>query len=525
MEILESGDPVLQWDRKLSELSEVAETDSLYNTPFSELIDDSALLDVLGQLMGDPFLNDKYEMMDIEENPSSPPPMIKEEHSYSLCGDSRPQSPFTHGSSDDNFSDADLTGEDWCLTGEIPAPQIKREAAIEETPGLAPSVTLTNAALPVLPVTVEMENSSLPQSAPDKAKILSPKPLLPQIKLEPHEVDQFLNLCPKEAPTSDSLQLPPTPPSSHGSDSEGGQSPSRSFPPSSPLQSQSGGKVATRNPSALSNSPLLTAPHKLQGTGPLMLTEEEKRTLIAEGYPIPTKLPLTKAEEKALKKIRRKIKNKISAQESRRKKKEYMDSLEKRVENCSSENSELRKKVEVLETTNRTLLQQLQRLQAMVAGKVSRSCKAASTQTGTCLMVIVLCFAVIFGSFTQNFDLYSSATKTVHEPSRHSAPESYAASIVRSRNLLIFEEHHTMDEIHSSAVTIDAQDAWERHTESIAQHRAAMLEALGQPREKSYAVSNDSIRDSTMRHRYSSEYGHNDTMKVIQLDRRVNATS
>ncbi|KPJ10565.1 Cyclic AMP response element-binding protein A [Papilio machaon] len=101
-------------------------------------------------------------------------------------------------------------------------------------------------------------------------------------------------------------------------------------------------------------------------TGTLVLTEEEKRTLLAEGYPVPTRLPLTKAEEKSLKKIRRKIKNKISAQESRRKKKEYMDQLERKVEILVSENSDYRKRVETLEQKNASLLSQLAALQALV---------------------------------------------------------------------------------------------------------------------------------------------------------------
>ena len=43
----------------------------------------------------------------------------------------------------------------------------------------------------------------------------------------------------------------------------------------------------------------------------IILTEEEKRTMIAEGYPVPTRLPLSKQEEKNLKKVQRKIKNKV----------------------------------------------------------------------------------------------------------------------------------------------------------------------------------------------------------------------
>uniref|UniRef100_A0A1I8NQX6 BZIP domain-containing protein n=1 Tax=Stomoxys calcitrans TaxID=35570 RepID=A0A1I8NQX6_STOCA len=113
------------------------------------------------------------------------------------------------------------------------------------------------------------------------------------------------------------------------------------------------------------HTPLISSQPK-GSTGTLLLTEEEKRTLLAEGYPIPQKLPLTKAEEKSLKKIRRKIKNKISAQESRRKKKEYMDQLERKVEILVNENSDYKKRVKSLEDSNAGLLSQLHKLQAIV---------------------------------------------------------------------------------------------------------------------------------------------------------------
>lgn len=222
------------------------------------------------------------------------------------------------------------------------------------------------------------------------------------------------------------FQLPPTPPSSHSSDSEGSLSPLYSRQPSSPpalsppscpislntstrkhgpqtrmLTSSSNCNQLTNGiiPSSSSTTQLSSSSSSYKNsactttslissqpkgaTGMLMLTEEEKRTLIAEGYPIPTRLPLTKAEEKSLKKIRRKIKNKISAQESRRKKKEYMDALEKKVENLSNENGDFKRRIENLNENNKSLQMQLLELQALLGDVAAPSpCKMSKhTQT------------------------------------------------------------------------------------------------------------------------------------------------
>lgn len=122
----------------------------------------------------------------------------------------------------------------------------------------------------------------------------------------------------------------------------------------------------------------------------LKLTEEEKDLLAREGISLPTNMPLTKEEERQLKAVRRKIRNKISAKESRKRKMGYVDGLEKRVKWCTQENEALQKKVENLEKQNMSLLSQMKRLQTLLSVKSTRTAQAS-----TCVMVLLLSFAFL----------------------------------------------------------------------------------------------------------------------------------
>jgi len=124
---------------------------------------------------------------------------------------------------------------------------------------------------------------------------------------------------------------------------------------------------------------------------PLELSEEEKRICEREGIKLPSHYPLSREEERNLKKIRRKIRNKLSAQDSRKRKKEYMDNMEDRVKACTDENEDLHKRIEQLETQNKTLAGQLKRLHQII---LSGGFTTRANQTSTAMMVLLLSTAL-----------------------------------------------------------------------------------------------------------------------------------
>ncbi|XP_042895990.1 cyclic AMP response element-binding protein A isoform X2 [Parasteatoda tepidariorum] len=349
-------------------------------------------------------------------------PHIQSEHSYSLTlNDELPQSPFGHNIKLEDY-DKDMESECFpavSISSSSGQTDFVEDIIIKQEPASPPPAETSSRSHNLSTISSLLNAPSPPLSSASSA--LHPQSLLKQptivLAARPSSLqsstsrdNQMLypkvNIKVEPAVSTSGFSLPPTPPSCNGSDSEGSLSPvhgsssshsssslgllSTSSSSSSSTQSSghTGGRKShakvvmpvTSKHSSNSQTALISSQPK-GATGVLHLTDEEKRTLLAEGYHIPQKLPLTKAEERSLKKIRRKIKNKISAQESRRKKKEYMDALEKKVEILSCENSEYKKKLDSLEGNNRSLLSQLQHLQAILSDMPSKRSRNAATQT------------------------------------------------------------------------------------------------------------------------------------------------
>uniref|UniRef100_A0A915A3B5 BZIP domain-containing protein n=1 Tax=Parascaris univalens TaxID=6257 RepID=A0A915A3B5_PARUN len=98
--------------------------------------------------------------------------------------------------------------------------------------------------------------------------------------------------------------------------------------------------------------------------GVIELTNEERSMLAVEGYDAPMRLPLSNAEQKALKAVKRKIANKESARKSRQKKEQYVKQLERQNEERLAEFEAVKAEAEQLKVINRRLVASLEKMVA-----------------------------------------------------------------------------------------------------------------------------------------------------------------
>uniref|UniRef100_H3BGW6 cAMP responsive element binding protein 3 like 1 n=1 Tax=Latimeria chalumnae TaxID=7897 RepID=H3BGW6_LATCH len=400
----------------------------------------------------DPLLAEKNSLLDMDMDP--PTPDIQAEHSYSLSGDSAPQSPVMPMKMDEAGTDSD--SRLWSLGTDLSSLLVKQEQTMQSE---LPAPHLPGSVVPPVNINPMPQRLSPAKDMLFPFKKIPPVPRLcevhesaplPPIKVEPRDVNQFLNV-----PADELVQLPLTPPSSHSSDSDGSQSP-RSLPPSSPVRPQA------RSSTAISSSPLLTAPHAGLHAA-FLIIEQKNRSCFRNAMPLRTVTCSLPTKKKYSQRLREQNKQQISAQESRRKKKEYVECLEKNYVSGEALNlNHYLSRHSGVRSGARTLLQQLQKLQALVAGKVPRSCKMAATQTGTCLMVVALCFVLVLGSFMPCLPEFSSLSQTV-KTAPLSSPEIYTASHIRSRSLMFYDESSAaaLDDRYSAILRVEHSDGWE----------------------------------------------------------------
>merc|ERR1712223_1345202 len=96
---------------------------------------------------------------------------------------------------------------------------------------------------------------------------------------------------------------------------------------------------------------------------PIRLNRDEMRVYRKEGIRLPQKFPLSRIDEHNLKLVRRKTRNRMSAQESRKRKKNYVAELEAKVKAFSVEKNGFLKKIEQLEAQNMIFINQLNQFQ------------------------------------------------------------------------------------------------------------------------------------------------------------------
>ena len=113
------------------------------------------------------------------------------------------------------------------------------------------------------------------------------------------------------------------------------------------------------------------------------LSKDEMAALENEGLNVDDYLDTknwTKSQERIIKRIRRKIRNKKSAHESRRRKKEFVEGLQEEFQSVKDENASLRKRVVQLEGQNSQLKGHVAKLKAFISAASQRTAQATTAR-------------------------------------------------------------------------------------------------------------------------------------------------
>ncbi|KAL7062233.1 hypothetical protein AAHC03_01434 [Spirometra sp. Aus1] len=114
----------------------------------------------------------------------------------------------------------------------------------------------------------------------------------------------------------------------------------------------------------------------------LVLSAEERRLLSRMGHKVPTMFPLSRNDERVIRAVRRKIRNKLSAKASRARRQEYLQTLEMRIHSCHKENERLRSRVGELEKEKRGLLANLRKMRSYLARLISGMPAVSNSSNG-----------------------------------------------------------------------------------------------------------------------------------------------
>ncbi|CAG5117461.1 unnamed protein product, partial [Candidula unifasciata] len=192
--------------------------------------------DWLNSFLDDPVLNDRM-MTDAMQ-----PPLIKSEHSYSI-NDNEPGSPLQLQSHED--MDSHLFSSNTALDLTMKPSSSSHGTCDTTHPDAFLTVTTTASMLNMTRQPTIIVTTSTPTSAESSSFYTTDNITFPTIQIK-HEPGDFLDQIHEQNVNLESIILPPTPPGSSGSDSEGSRSPQISAP-SSPM-----GQASYRHSSSLS---------------------------------------------------------------------------------------------------------------------------------------------------------------------------------------------------------------------------------------------------------------------------------